>query len=172
MEARMAQSTINDVGAFTDGNKTNINANFTQLYAGQLDVVSVAANKTLTSADAGRIQLFNIASGATITLPASTGSGYTYYFAVGTSVTSNNDVIQVANASDIIQGVAIIGSSGGTSASVGTASADDTISLNGSTKGGLRGTWVEITDIATNLYRASVHGVGSGVAVTPFSSAV
>lgn len=168
----MTQTIVTQEGAFDLGAKNAINNNFSQLFAARLDLTSLTASATIDSTYAGKVVTLDAAAGLTVTLPAATGTGNVYYFAVTTSVTSNNDIIKVANASDVIQGVATIGASGGTSASVGTAATDDTITLNGSTKGGLKGTWIEIRDIAPTLFSCSVHGVGSGVAVTPFSATV
>jgi len=168
----MTQTTITQEGAFDYGAKTAINNNFTQLFSAKFDISSLTANATIDSTYAGKIISLDAAAGLTVTLPAASGTGYVWYFSVGTSVTSNSDIIKVANSSDVIQGVATIGSSGGTSASVGTAATSDTITMNGSTQGGLKGTWIEIRDVGTNLFSVSMHGVGSGVAVTPFSATV
>lgn len=168
----MTQLVINQEGAFDQTVRSAVNSNFTQLFSAQFDVVPLTATTTIDSTYAGKIIGLNAAAGLTVTLPAATGSGYQYYFAVLTTVTSNNYIIKVANASDIMGGVATMGSSGGTSASVGTAATSDTITLNGTTTGGIKGTWIELTDIGANLYRVSVHGVASGVAATPFSATV
>ena len=168
----MTQTTITQEGCFDLGAKNAINNNFSQLFSDKLDITSLTASATIDSSYAGKIISLDAAAGLTVTLPAASGTGYVYRFSVGTSVTSNNDIIKVANSSDVIQGVATIGASGGTSTSVGTASTDDTITMNGSTNGGLKGTWIEIRDVATNLFSCSMHGVGSGSATTPFSATV
>jgi hypothetical protein len=130
---------------------------------------SLTVSKTLHE---DKIIVLRAAAGLTATLPASAGTGDIYRFVVDTSVTSNNYIIKVANSTDIMGGVATMGSSGGTSASVGTAATSDTITMNGSTSAGLRGTYVELTDVATGLWQVSMHGVASGIAVTPFSATV
>ncbi len=170
----MAKQIIIDEGSFTAGSKKIINDNFTDLYTDLKAPVSVtAATLTVDAATyAGQNTVLNRAAGITVTLPAATGTGYSYTFMVGTTVTSNSTIIKVANSSDIMGGVATMGSSGGTSASVGTASTSDTITFNGTTTGGIAGTKVELTDIATNLWQVSVHGVCSGTAATPFSATV
>lgn len=168
----MTQSTVKYEGAFTSDTRKAINDNFTQLFSQQDDILSVTATTTIDSTYAPYLIKLDAAAGLTITLPAATGTGYIYRFVVGTTVTSNSDIIKVANASDVMSGVATMGSSGGTSASVGTASTSDTITLNGTTTGGIRGTYVEVQDVATNLFRVTVHGVASGVATTPFSATV
>lgn len=168
----MAQTTITQEGCFDLGARTAINNNFSQLFANRLDISPQTASLTIDSTYAGKIVALNVATGMTVTLPAATGTGNVYYFAVTTSVTSNSYIIKVANSSDVMGGVAIMGSSGGTSLSTGTASTSDTITMNGSTTAGLAGTWIEIRDVASNLFSVSVHGVASGTAATPFSATV
>lgn len=169
----MARQTISDEGAMTYESRTRINNNFTELYADQTPATAAtAATLTVTAADSGSIINLNRAAGIAVTLPAATGTGNVFRFYVGTSITSNTTTIKVANSSDVMGGVATIGSSGGTSLSTGTTSTSDTITMNGSTQGGLIGTYCEIRDVQTNLFQVTYHGVGSGVAITPFSATV
>lgn len=139
-------------------------------------VAAITAAATLTAeTHAGRTIVFNDADGATITLPAATGTGNTYRFFVAVTVTSNSDKIQVANSTDVMAGN-IIGNSTGDSPDLAqpwpTAAASDTITLDGSTTGGLLGDWIELEDIAAGLW--AVRGVISqaGTEATPFSAAV
>ena len=110
------------------------------------------------------------AAGITVTLPAATGTNATYRFLVTTAVTSNSYKIQVANATDVIQGT--INVAGTTGTPFGSLPASDTITMNGSTQGGLVGSYVEITDIATGVFLVSGSSLGSGTVITPFSAAV
>jgi hypothetical protein len=110
------------------------------------------------------------AAGVTVTLPAATGSNATYRFETATSVTSNNNIIQVANATDVMNGFASVG---GTTGSVfSTLPASDTITMNGTTTGGLIGSYVQVTDLAAGYYLVQASLVGSGTPATPFSAAV
>lgn len=142
--------------------------------SGSDSLVSVTANVTLTSANhAGRTMNLNVASGATVTLPAASGSGNTYRFFVQTTITSNNYVIQVANGDDTMAGVAVVANDGGDTASIfETAAASDTITLDGSTTGGILGGQIEIQDVATNKFRVLIHQAATGTEATPFSAAV
>lgn len=136
--------------------------------------VAITANTTLTKAShAGRLLVFNDADGATLTLPAATGSGDRYRFYVGVTVTSVSDKIAVANASDIMAGV-IFGAQDGGDTVVGweTAADSDTITLNGSTTGGLKGDYIELEDAKANLWRVTGHIAQTGTEATPFSAAV
>lgn len=142
--------------------------------SGSGSLVSVAANTTLTAADnAGRTMLLDVASGATVTLPAATGTGNIYKFFVATTVTSNDYIIQVANATDVMAGMAIVANDGGNTASIFETAADsDTITMDGSTTGGILGAQVEIQDVASGVFSVVVRSAATGTEATPFSAAV
>jgi hypothetical protein len=115
----------------------------------------------------------NRAAGITATLPAASGTGEKYRVVVGTTVTSNNLIIQVANGTDVMSGSALVAQDAGdTSVMFETASTDDTITMNGSTKGGIKGDIIELEDIAAGLWSVSISSSGTGTEVTPFSAAV
>lgn len=119
----------------------------------------------------GPLLYFNVAAGATVTLPASTGSGDRYRFHVHTTVTSNSDKIQVANATDVMQGM-IYSAVTTTSAPWQTASTSDTITLNGTTTGGIKGDYIELEDFASGFWRVFGTTTSTGTQATPFSAAV
>lgn len=133
-----------------------------------------AATYTLTpEAHSGTAITVNRAAGMTITLPAALGYGSSYEFIVGTTITSTNLVVQVANSTDIMSGTAINAQDGGdTVIGFETAATDDTITMNGTTKGGVKGDRIVLKDVAAGLYSVSVIGSATGTEVTPFSSAV
>lgn len=133
-----------------------------------------AATLSLTAAlHDGKTVTVNRAAGSTLTLPAATGSGSRFRIIVGTTITSNNLIVQVANASDVMTGLALLGQdSADTAVLFETASTSDTITMNGSTKGGIKGDIIELEDIATNLWHVRVMGSATGVEATPFSAAV
>lgn len=137
------------------------------------DTVSASvtsATLAVTSDYNGLIIPLNRAAGITATLPAATGSQAVYRFLIGTSVTSNDYIIQVADNTDIMAGYAAVGGTTGTVFS--TLATSDTITLNGSTKGGLAGSYIELRDVAANQWVVSASLVGSGTPATPFSAAV
>lgn len=131
-----------------------------------------AATYTLSKeAHSGTTLSVNRAAGTTITLPASSGDGSTFIFSVGTTVTSNNLIIQVANSTDIMQGVLSVASDiAGVTCPTTTTS--DTITMNGSTTGGIKGSLVVLTDAASGYWEVSGGLVSSGAEATPFSAAV
>jgi hypothetical protein len=117
--------------------------------------------------------VLGVASGATVTLPAASGTGNIYRFFVSTTITSNNYVIQVANGDDTMAGVAIVANDGGDTASIfETAATSDTITLNGTTTGGILGGTIEIQDVASNVFSVVARGAATGSEATPFSAAV
>ena len=136
-------------------------------------VNSTVTSSTLsvTTADYnGQVINLSRAAGITATLPAATGSNAVYTFVVSTTVTSNSYKVQVANSTDVMTGSASVG---GTTGSVfSTLPASDTLTMNGSTTGGLAGSYVQVTDIASGIYLVSAALIGSGTPATPFSAAV
>lgn len=137
-------------------------------------VSATAATLAVTAAaHAGKVIVLNRAAGVTVTLPAATGTGNIYRFSVGTAVTSNNDIIKVADATDVMAGTLVVGSVTDASATAfATQANDDTITMNGSTTGGLAGGLITLVDIATNLYAVSGSISGSGSEADPFSATV
>jgi hypothetical protein len=51
------------------------------------------------------------------------------------------------------------------------ASSNDFINFNGTTTGGVAGTWVQIFAIATNKYMVDGVALGTGTVATPFADA-
>lgn len=137
-----------------------------------LKPISITASATLSrNVHAGAIVNIAALAGLTITLPASSGKGDRYKVFVTTTVTSNNYVIQVANATDIMAGA--IGLTTDIAGSVlPTAATTDTITMNGTTTGGLKGTFLEFEDVSSGIWKLSGNVVCSGVEATPFSAAV
>jgi hypothetical protein len=120
---------------------------------------------------AGRPLVINAAAGLTVTLPAATGSGATYEIIVGTTVSSNSYIIQVANASDVMMGTLGVATDIA-GVTCPTTSTSDTITMNGSTTGGVLGSRVVLTDAAANKWAVSGALVSTGTEATPFSAAV
>ena len=141
------------------------------------DLVTLTATATLTNADhAGRILLMGEVGGdaaAPFTLPAATGSGAEFQFIVSV-VNTSNYVIKVADATDTIDGsVTLHQDSANTVASFNTASDSDTITMNGTTTGGVSiGDEITLIDIASNQYMVKGILTASGTEATPFSASV
>lgn len=112
------------------------------------------------------------AAGVTATLPAATGTGDTYEFWVKTTITSNNFIVQVTGDDTMTGTCLFLKDSADTVDGFETASDSDTITMNGSTKGGIKGDRVVLKDIATDLWGVSIVGSATGTEATPFSAAV
>jgi len=153
--------------------------------SGVSNSVTTAVGKTLTVAnDAGKQIYYTSTAAATFTLPAvntnspsdptdpnqSNNYGATFEFVLSTTVTGNF-VVQVANSSDTMVGTAILGS--GTTALVfSTVTASDTITLSGTTTGGVGGASIKATVVGANRYKVQVVSGATGAVATPFSAAV
>lgn len=133
-----------------------------------LSPITVSATTSLTrNVHAGA--LINLASttGRTLTLPASTGKGDVYRVFVGTTVTSGNHVI-AALTTDIIQGaIAIATDIAGVTCP--TTATSDKITMNGSTTGGIIGSYIELEDAKSGCWMVRGSLVSSSTEATPFS---
>ena len=132
-------------------------------------MVNITAETTLTYDDhVGRIIKINDADGA-ITLPTITtdtlGARYTFY--VGTDCT---DCDIKTDGTDKFVGSLSVMEAAGLTETYAPAAANDVISMNGTTTGGDKGSYVEITAIEDNVYLVQGMLLGSGEAVTPFAN--
>ena len=120
----------------------------------------------------GRVTAFNRAAGIVATLPAATGSQDKYTVIVQTTLTGSG-VIKVGNTTDVLIGNVSIATATFAAASIEAATgADDTLTMNGTTSGGLQGSMVECLDIAPGLWMIDAKLVGSGAVATSLSTSV
>ena len=136
-----------------------------------LSTVTAATVTINADAHVGMPIILNRAAGCVATLPAATGSGNTYNF-IGAIDATGDQKVQVANSSDTMAGVAYLGNDSAGASCFYTAAASDTITLDGSTTGGLKGWRVTCTDMAANTWAVMVMSEASGTEATPFSAAV
>lgn len=136
---------------------------------------TLTAATTITSELHDGQTLLMGASGAslTFTLPAATGTGAKFKFRVSV-VNTSNYVIQVANSTDVMSGGLIMGNDTAGGANIwSTAASSDTVTLNGTTTGGVAiGDYVELEDLKSGFWGITGHITGSGTEATPFSAAV
>lgn len=171
--------------ATPDVSLSRLSAGVLQVDTGTLQanipIVAVTSSTvSLTAAvHGGAVTTLSRAAGITATLPAATGSGAFFRIANLTTVTSNNHIIQVANANDYMLGSAIIAADAGSTnnmfetANTGTTSTEtDTITMDGSTKGGIKGDFIELIDVAANIWFVRMVGSATGTEASPFSAAV
>jgi hypothetical protein len=132
-----------------------------------------AATLALTTAlHDGKIVTLNKADGQAITLPAATGSGSRFRLFIGTTITSVGTTIKVVG-NDIMVGLAkLLPDSGTTGLIYATAADTDTITLDGSTTGGIKGMFIDLIDIAADTWSVLVEGTATGSEATPFSATV
>lgn len=129
-------------------------------------VVNITAETTLTYADhVGRIIEINDADGA-VTLPSITSDtiGAKYTFFVGTDATDLD--IKTDGTDKFLGSVSVIGT---TTAGFVPGATNDVISMNGGTTGGVAGSYVEVTALATAEYLVQGVLAGSGTVATPFA---
>lgn len=121
----------------------------------------------------GATILANRAAGIVFTLPASEGKGAKFKIVVHTTITSNALTVAVANSTDIMYGVALQAADGGATLNAWESGAtDDTVSMDGSTKGGIRGDILEFEDVKTGFWSVKVVGSATGTEATPWAATV
>jgi len=140
-------------------------------------VVTVSGDTTLTMANYdSKIIVAMHTSGVTATLPAATGSGFECTLIAGVTLTGGNNVLQVANATDVMDGSIALGvdddGEGATGFSWMAEAGDDTLTMNGSTQGGVAGDSVKIIDYKAGFFKVSAELQQNGTSATPFSAAV
>ena len=141
-------------------------------------VSAEAATITVTrAAHAGGVIALTRAAGVTATLPAATGTGCIYRFVIATAATSNANIIQVANATDVMNGSLNIQAdddADGTLKCWMAEVGDDTMTFAGAaTTGGIAGNKIECIDYKAGFWACTAHTISSGGSeVTPFSAAV
>jgi hypothetical protein len=136
-----------------------------------------ATTATLTvTADlhGGKTITLNRAAGIAVTLPDATGTGVRFRFVVGTTVTSNSTTIKVPDAANTMTGRAYVETDGASDLVIafGTGATADTITLDGSTTGGIKGDIITVEDIAADLWSVLVQTSATGTEATPFSATV
>jgi hypothetical protein len=144
------------------------------LLGGLPDLQTVTAGFTLSKGYAGVLIVVNAAAGATFILPKSDGGNARYRFLLGTTITSNSTIIKVGNSIDAFIGQSMMVSDDPATVKgfIASPGSDDTITFNGSTKGGFAGDYVEILDIAAGTFFVRITGKQTGTEATMFSATV
>lgn len=138
--------------------------------------VIITSATTLNAQQHGhRPIIITAASGAAITLPAASGGGDRYSIQLGADVSINTIAIAVNGTpgTDIIQGHLLADQDGLDAPDlVATAADTDTITFDGSTKGGYAGDWLELVDAASGTWVLKGAVKRTGTEASPFSAAV
>lgn len=145
-----------------------------------MNVVNVTANATyaISQEQAGTTFLLNKANGIAFTLPAPT-PGLKYKFIVGTSASGGNySIVTDTTASQFIYGTVVLGleatnpgNTAGPKLYSGNGSTHVKMEMNGTTKGGLKGTTIVVEAISSTLWAVTGILLGSGTIETPFATA-
>lgn len=132
-------------------------------------VALTAATAAPTSTQSGSIFTLGRAGGITVTLPTPV-VGLRYTFMVVTSVTATSYKIITDAGTTLLQGVI---TSATTTASVFesvTGSSNISVTMNGTTTGGLVGTQLEFTCLSSTLWQVFGTNFTSGTTATPFAN--
>lgn len=131
-------------------------------------IALTAAALTLDLRHADAVVNANKADGWTVTLPPAVGSGAVFKVHVGTSITSSAGVV-AANGTDVLRG-AIVVATDTAGETMLTSATSDKLSMNGGTTGGVAGSMVELTDIASGVWHVGGFLISTGAEGTPFSA--
>ena len=128
-------------------------------------------------AHAGKTIVMSRAAGVTATLPAATGTGNVYTFVIGTTATTNANIIKVANATDVMDGSVNLQQDtdvDGTLKMWRADAGDDTMTFAGAaTTGGIVGGYIQCTDYKAGFWSCQAFTQsGGGAEATPFSATV
>ncbi len=150
--------------------------------AGNANVVSLTADTTLTvDAHAGKILTCNDADGK-FTLPSIVATdpgdntdpnqlnnlGASFTFVIETAAT---DLDIKTDGTDKFVGGLYMGKSDAAGKTFMSGASNDVITLNGTTQGGIVGTVIRVTAIASAKYAVEGINLASGTVVTPFADA-
>lgn len=143
--------------------------------SGKRRVVSVnSATNTLNENQSGAEVLFDRAAGTVHTLPAGCLPGTYFDFYVSVTATSNAHKIITGAGTELMVGQ-ILNCDTDTADAVAiwkslVATANIAVSMNGSTKGGIKGDWIRVTKLDATTW--GVHGQtnSTGIVATPFAT--
>lgn len=153
----------------TFGGTTTFNGTVTFAAAQVKQVLGSSGNTTLTAAMSGATMLFDTAAGITYTLPTPV-IGASYDFVVTTSVTSSNHKVITNTGTVLLQGAI---TSATTTASVFESvigSSNISVTMNGTTTGGLVGTNLSFKCLSATLWQVSGTNFTSGTTATAFAN--
>lgn len=137
-------------------------------------VTAAGATETLTSADCGQTILLDTLAGSVVTLPAATGSGCRFIFLVTLTNTSNDHSVVVVGNDEFIGGLISIGTTADNADAFTAADAGDVdaIQMNGSTEGGILGTYIIVQDISADNWGLSGIVISTDASATMLATGV
>ena len=134
-------------------------------------VVSLTASTSSpTALQSGTTFLLNRAAGITVTLPSPV-VGLKYRYLVQTAVTSNDYGIDTDGASTFMVGVVnqVIAASATSEGQSADGTSIVSCNMNGTTTGGLVGSYIDVECISATVWEVTGILVGSGTLATPFA---
>lgn len=138
-------------------------------------VDTTATTLTVTAAShAGKVITISSAAPIAVTLPAATGTGNQYLFVVEVAATATTSTIKCVGTDDYAGGLAIFDTSATdiTAIAFAATATDDTITMDGTTRSGVLGTRIVMTDVITGHWSVLMTGPATGSYATPFSATV
>lgn len=137
-------------------------------------VTAAGGTETLTAQDCGQTILLDTAAGSVVTLPAATGTGCVYHFLVTVTNTSNDHSVVVVGNDEFIGGLISIGTTADQTDAFTAADAGDVdaIQMNGSTEGGVLGTYITVKDISTDNWGLSGIVISTDASATMLATGV
>lgn len=135
------------------------------------NVVNLTATGSVTQAQSGSVITLAPAAATVITLPVTPVVGMEYTFIVTTAATGSNTLkIITGSGTQLLQGAI---TSATTTASVFQsviASSNISVAMNGTTTGGLVGTYLRFTCLSTTLWNVFGTNFTSSTTATPFAT--
>ena len=141
-------------------------------HGGSEGIVNTTVALALTAEKhAGRVVTANHATGFAITLPEATGTGDVYTVFHGTTVGAGAaTIVAPSSATSFLGAVSVSTDIAGVTLICNAA--DDTITMNGSTTGGVKGTHFVFTDVASGIFMISGAVCSTGTEADIFSATV
>jgi hypothetical protein len=137
---------------------------------GRMAVTASAGSLTLTAAMSGQTMLFDAAGATAYALPAIAAADVGVYFDFYTTVTATGNHTITAQTGDLLVGSALMGVTGADIEVFAPDVSDDLIiTQNGSTTGGIAGSWVRVVALSATRWGVTAILRCSGAQATPFS---
>lgn len=128
-----------------------------------------------TVAQSGTTFVLDRAAGQAITLPSIDAGevGTMFDFLVKTTITTNTTTIKVPSSAETMTGSAVVQSDSSNAVIAYKAgSTSDTVTLDGSTKGGIAGDIIRLKAVSTTLWEVLAITSATGAEASPFSATV
>lgn len=153
-------------------NPNGLNPSFDTANFKQKVISGSGATRTLSAGESGSIVLFDRAAGIVFTLPVPK-VGMVFDFFVTTTITSNSAKVITDTGTTLLTGSLMnvdTDSSNAVAAWTGDGSSHLAVTQNGTTTGGIKGTWMRFTALSTTLWAVTGVIQGSGTVATPFAT--